>query len=124
MDKLFQKLTQPSLKDMCVQALLEKILSGGTEKSSASLPVRRHYGRGGLWRVPGTDRPWPDQPPDAVRSARMSRRVRIRLRRREAAGHHQSRLSASAQGRQNREASEIVRFSAKIACNFQEVMVN
>lgn len=28
MEKLFNKLTQPSLKDMCVQALLEKILSG------------------------------------------------------------------------------------------------
>ena len=40
MDKLFQKLTQPSLKDMCVQALLEKILSGDLQVGDWLPPER------------------------------------------------------------------------------------
>lgn len=40
MENLFQKLTQPSLKDMCVQALLEKILSGGLQAGDWLPPER------------------------------------------------------------------------------------
>ena len=40
MDKLFHKLTQPSLKDMCVQALLEKILSGDLQVGDWLPPER------------------------------------------------------------------------------------
>ena len=40
MEKLFNKLTQPSLKDMCVQALLEKILSGDLQVGDWLPPER------------------------------------------------------------------------------------
>lgn len=40
MEKLFSKLTQPSLKDMCVQALLGKILSGDLQVGDWLPPER------------------------------------------------------------------------------------